>query len=165
MYLARTLLPDGEATLEEIYSDAEDGYLALYRYTGTAQCCEWMRRLRDGLYEKLNSEHRNYKSRLVENVTEYIRQNLDRRLTLNEVAAAFNFSPNYLSQLFARYAGAGLWRRSHTKIALARTLLSEGSWKIYEIAEKLGYECVLFQQGIQKGDGDEPREYMNQVKR
>lgn len=167
LYLARTLLPDGEATLEEIYSDAEDGYLALYRYTGTAQCCEWMRRLRDGLYEKLNSEHRNYKSRLVENVTEYIRQNLDRRLTLNEVAAAFNFSPNYLSQLFARYAERGFVETiTHEKIALARTLLSEGSWKIYEIAEKLGYESAFyFSKVFKKETGMSPREYMNQVKR
>lgn len=100
-------------------------------------------------------------------MTEYIRQNLDRRLTLNEVAAAFNFSPNYLSQLFARYAERGFVETiTHEKIALARTLLSEGSWKIYEIAEKLGYESAFyFSKVFKKETGMSPREYMNQVKR
>ena len=166
LYMARTLLPDGEETLANIFDDAPDGCLLLYKYAGTGQCCDGVRRLRDGLCEVLRSEHKNYKRRLIENVTDYIRKNLSRRLTLNEVAAAFSFSPNYLSQLFAKYAEHGFVETiTHEKISAAKAMLADGQWKIYEIAEKLGYESAFyFSRVFKKEVGVSPREYINNLK-
>lgn len=48
-----------------------------------------------------------YHAQQVVQVQEYIRQNLNKRLSLNEVASVFNFSPNYLSQLFAQWGESG----------------------------------------------------------
>ncbi len=53
-----------------------------------------------------------YHAQQVVQVQDYIRQNLDKRLSLNEVASAFNFSPNYLSQLFSQWGRAALWSLS-----------------------------------------------------
>ncbi len=79
----------------------------------------------------------------MESVTQYIRQNLNRRLSLNEVAAAFSLSPNYLSQLFAKYAERGFVETiTKEKIAAAKTMLADGEMKIYEIADRLGYESA-----------------------
>ncbi len=102
------------------------------------------------------------KRRVVEDVTAYIRQHLDRRLSLNEVAEAFSFSPNYLSQLFAKYADRGFVETiTHEKIAAARRLLAGGDVRIYEVAEQLGYESAFyFSKVFKKETGQSPREYM-----
>ncbi len=166
LYLTLTLLPDGEKTMSDIFLNTPDGYRCIYKHTGTAQCCLWMEQLRDGLCEKLRSEHKNYKHRIVESVTQYIRQNLNRRLSLNEVAAAFSLSPNYLSQLFAKYAERGFVETiTKEKIAAAKTMLADGEMKIYEIADRLGYESAFyFSKVFKKETGLSPREYMQQMR-
>lgn len=135
--------------------------------TDTAQCCQWMERLRDGLCEKLRSEYKNYKHRTVEAVTDYIRKSLGRRLSLNEVAAAFSLSPNDLSRLFAKYAERGFVETiTKERIAAAKRMLAGGEMKIYEIAERLGYESAFyFSKVFKKETGLSPREYMQQQMR
>ena len=92
----------------------------------------------------------------------YIRQNIRKRLTLNEVAAAFNFSPNYLSQLFAKYAARGFIDTIISeKIAAAKVMLADHDMKIYEVAEALGYESAFyFSRVFKKETGISPREYI-----
>lgn len=167
LHMALTLLPDGEAALARIFADTPDGYRCIYKFSGTAQCCQWMEQLRDGLCEILRSEHKNYKRRVVDDVTEYIRQNLDRRLSLNEVAAAFSFSPNYLSLLFAKYADCGFVETiTREKMTAAKSMMADGELKIYEIAEQLGYESAFyFSKVFKKETGLSPREYMQQQTR
>lgn len=166
LYLTLTLLPNGQETLHTIFADEPDGYRSIDASTGTAQCCQWMERLRDGLCEQLNSQHKTYKRRIVEDVVEYIRQNLSRRLSLNEVAAAFGFSPNYLSQLFAKYADRGFVETiTQEKIAAAKAMMADEELKIYEIAERLGYEnAFYFSKVFKKETGLSPREYLQQTR-
>lgn len=47
------------------------------------------------------------KMQVVAQVQEYIKNHLSEKLTLADVAAVFNFSPNYLSQLFGKYGDSG----------------------------------------------------------
>lgn len=162
LYMATSLLPDGETLVGQVFSADPDGYRSLYQLTNAAQCRGWMEHLRDGLCELLQSRRQSYKERVVSNVKEYIRANLDKRLTLNDVAASFGFSPNYLSQLFAKYADCGFVDYiTETKITAAKTMLNDGSLKIYEIAEHLGYESAFyFSKVFKKITGQSPREYM-----
>lgn len=50
-----------------------------------------------------------YHTQQVFEVQEYISQNLNQRLSLNDVAAVFNFTPKYLSQLFAQWGESGFF--------------------------------------------------------
>ena len=43
-----------------------------------------------------------HRTRIVAAVQDYIRKHPDKKLSLNDVAAVFNFSPGYLSQLFSQ---------------------------------------------------------------
>ena len=47
------------------------------------------------------------KMQVVAQVQEYVKNHLSEKLTLADVAAVFNFSPNYLSQLFGKYGDSG----------------------------------------------------------
>lgn len=105
------------------------------------------------------------KARIVEQVQNYIRTHLSDRLSLNDVAAVFNFSPNYLSQLFAKYGDSGfVGYVTEMRIAAAKELLEQGDLKIYEIADRLGFESAFyFSKVFKKVTGYSPREYQQQL--
>ncbi len=106
-----------------------------------------------------------YKMRIVAQVQNYIREHLSEKLTLNEVAATFHFSPNYLSQLFAKYGDSGFVEFiTETRINTAKKMLADGNLKIQEIAEKLGYDSAFyFSKVFKKQVGFSPREYQRRL--
>ena len=107
-----------------------------------------------------------YHARQVAQVQEYISQNLDKRLSLNDVAAVFNFSPSYLSQLFSQWGESGFVEFvTVTRINAAKDLMAATNLKVYEISERLGYESAFyFSKVFKKVEGVSPREYMQRLK-
>ena len=105
------------------------------------------------------------KMQVVAQVQEYIQNHLSEKLTLADVAAVFNFSPNYLSQLFGKYGDSGFVEYiTETRIAAAKEMLEQGDLKVYEIAEKLGYESSFyFSKVFKKVTGLSPREYQQSL--
>ena len=105
------------------------------------------------------------KMQVVAQVQEYIKNHLSEKLTLADVAAVFNFSPNYLSQLFGKYGDSGFVEYiTETRIAAAKEMLEQGNLKVYEIAEKLGYESSFyFSKVFKKVTGLSPREYQQSL--
>ena len=107
-----------------------------------------------------------YHARQVAEVQEYICQNLDKRLSLNDVASVFSFSPNYLSQLFSQWGESGFVEFvTATRINAAKDLMATTNLKVYEISERLGYESAFyFSKVFKKVEGVSPREYMQRLK-
>lgn len=107
-----------------------------------------------------------HRARVVAQVQEYIREHLDQRLSLNDVAAVFNFSPNYLSQLFAQNSESGFVEFvTSTRIAAAKALMASTDLKIYEISDRIGFESAFyFSKVFKKLEGVSPREYMQRVR-
>lgn len=112
---------------------------------------------------KTSLDHR---ARVVAEVRAYIRQNLDKRLSLNDVAAVFNFSPSYLSQLFAQSGESGFVEFvTETRIAAAKELMASTDLKIYEISERLGFESAFyFSKVFKKLEGVSPRAYLQKLR-
>lgn len=162
MYMAISLLPDGESIMQQIFADEEDSYYGIYSKRTVEEIIEWMLKLKDRLCEILQTRKKNYKNRTVSNIQKYIQSNLDKKLSLNEVAALFGFSPNYLSQLFARCTGFSFVEYiTNVKISAAKDMLLQGNTRIYEIAENLGFESAFyFSKVFKKVEGFSPREYI-----
>lgn len=164
LYLAISLLPEGEATLSEIFVDYVDGYRSVYRMNNVEQVVEWMMTLRDGLCEILKSKRVTYKAHVITSVQKYIQKHIDERLTLNEIAAIFGLSPNYLSVLFKKTCSIGFSEYiTQMKISKAKTMLLESDIRIYEVADQLGFESAFyFSKVFKKVEGISPREYTQQ---
>jgi two-component system response regulator YesN len=110
-------------------------------------------------------EHQGFQQQLVAGVRDYIRQNLDIRLSLPEVADHFNLSPNYLSKLFTKFTGGSFVEYiTAEKIAAAKKMLIRGEGQIYEIAEKLKFESAFyFSKVFKKVEGISPREFLRRL--
>lgn len=162
LYLSLSLLPDGEETMEQIFSDYTDGYRSLYRMRNVEQVNTWLTCFRDGLCEILKNRRKTYKDHVVTNVQKYINGHIEERLTLNDVAAVFGLSSNYLSALFKKTCNVGFSEYiTQRKVARAKTLLLEQDMKIYEAADMLGFESAFyFSKVFKKVEGVSPREYI-----
>ncbi|MDR1209395.1 MAG: helix-turn-helix domain-containing protein [Clostridiales bacterium] len=165
LYLIMNTMTDGAALIDRVFRDEPDGYRKLYRLRATREVTAWLARLRDECRDTLAARRLNYRRQIIARVQDYIASNLNKRLSLNEVAAVFNFSPNYLSQLFAKYTGKGYVEYiTNIRVETAKQMLLSGNGKIYEIAEKLGFEnAFYFSKVFKKVVGVSPRKYIQSL--
>ena len=164
LYLAISLLPEGEDTVAKIFEDIPDGYRSIYQAATTHQVVEWLEVLKEGLCQILQSKRKSYKDNVITNIQKYIEVHIEDRLLLNEVAGVFGLSPNYLSSLFKKTCNIGFTEFvTQKKINLAKSLLLEENLKIYEVADRLGFESAFyFSKVFKKVEGISPREFIQQ---
>ncbi|MCI8516751.1 MAG: AraC family transcriptional regulator [Hungatella sp.] len=162
LYLALSLLPGGEETISAIFREDADGYRSIYRMGNVEQVTDWMTRLRDGLCDTLKTKRMSYKENVVSSVQKYIQNHIEERLTLNEVAAVFGLSPNYLSVLFKKTCNVGFSEYiTQMKISRAKAMLLEQDMKVYEVADRLSFESAFyFSKVFKKVTGCSPREFV-----
>ena len=167
LYMAISLLPDGQHMVELAFEDQGGGYRQIYTSTSTAAASAWLRKLAQGLGEQLQSRKTDYRAKVVANVQQYIKENVKRKLNLGEVALLFGFSQNYLSSLFSRYSGCSFVEyTTQMKIAAAKELMAKGDYKMYEIADTLGFESSFyFSKVFKKVEGVSPRQYLQHLER
>lgn len=165
LYMAISFLHNGEQVVSNIFSNSSSGFRSLYESNTTYDVINWLNQLCSGLCEYYDSQNGDFKRNVVVNVKKYIRENITKRISLNEVAKEFNISPSYLSVLFSKYNDIGFSDYiNQCKIDAAKKMLAEGELKIYEIADDLGFESTsYFSRVFKKVSGLSPREYLNQI--
>ncbi|WP_460320588.1 response regulator [Paenibacillus sp. YSY-4.3] len=165
LYMATSLLADGENLVEQIFEHEPEGYRAIYQQSSIDGVIGWLVQFRDGCCELLSSKKQSYKEQVIRHVQDYIKRNLDSKLSLNQVADIFNFSPNYLSHLFSRTAKVNFVKYvTDTKIAASKEMMLRGEGRINEISHKLGYDSAFyFSKVFKKVEGISPREFMQRA--
>lgn len=163
LYLSISLLQNGESIVSEFFKDNPEGYRSLYKQTNVDQIIAWLTGFSDCLCRLFENHHKDYKNHIVINVKKYINEHTREHLSLNEVAAVFGISPNYLSQLFGKYSDTGFNEYINLcKIKEAKRLLCEDTLKVYEVAEILGFESSFyFSKVFKKLEGVAPTDYIN----
>lgn len=163
LYLSISLLQDGESIVSGFFAGDADGYRSLYKQSNVEHVIQWLQFFCDKLCELFRTRRKDYKNHIVTNVRKYINEHVSERLSLNEVAAVFGISPNYLSQLFSKYNDTGFSEYINIcKVTEAKRLLEEENWKVYEVAEALGFESAFyFSKVFKRVEGVSPTEYVN----
>lgn len=121
-------------------------------------------RIEDGTRAVAQSEEDDMASAhpVVNNVKAYIDEHLTEHLSLSSVAQAVGISPGYLSSLFSKYNPVGFTDYVNSrKIARAKELLHTGKYRVYEIADMLGFESQFyFSKVFKKVTGKSPRDFV-----
>ncbi len=77
---------------------------------------------------------------MIRKAKKYVRDHLSREVTLGEVAKMLGVNHCHLSTLFKQEAGEGFSEyAARVKIDEARRLLATGRYRVYEVADMLGY--------------------------
>lgn len=159
--MVMTMVPDGQQLIDEAFRQHGGDYRNLYRLRDTRSCADYLRAFGDGLEKGLASRRKDWRMTVIHRVQAYIKANLDKKLSLSEVASLFGFSQNYLSTLFSRYTNTGFVEyTTDQKMEKAKSLMATGTWKIYELAHQLGYEDgSYFSKVFKQHEGMTPREW------
>lgn len=106
-------------------------------------------------------QNEGYKTKTILEIKQYIKNNIQKKISLVEIADAFCLSPNYFSQFFAKNAGITITEFiTNEKISLAKKMLCDKNAMIYEVAESLGFESAFyFSRVFKKITGIPPKEY------
>lgn len=102
---------------------------------------------------------------VVQRAISYLEKNLDKKLTLNRLAAEMGYSPTYLSILFKKETNySPISYFSHLKILKACEYLDYTKIKIKQISFNLGYsDPYYFTRDFTKKMGMPPRQYRNRA--
>lgn len=98
---------------------------------------------------------------LVESGIDFLQENYNRNLSLEEICEHLSVSKNYFSYLFRRDTGVSLWAfLTEIRINRARLFLENTDWKNYEVAYNVGYDNPsYFNKLFKKYTGETPNEY------
>jgi AraC-like DNA-binding protein len=93
----------------------------------------------------------------IDQVTAYINENIERRITLEELAETVSLSSFHFSRRFKRDTGySPVEYVNHKKLDYAKTLLIRTEWPVTEIAERTGFSLKGFIKLFSQAEGMPP---------
>ena len=112
----------------------------------------------------LNEEH--FYQDLVELIIDYFKNNIQRKISLEELCRRFNYSSSFLCKTFKEQTGETLFSYfNRLKIEEAKRLLKRTELTVTEISENLGFsEVKYFGASFKKLVGKSPTEYRSKNK-
>ncbi|WP_170140804.1 AraC family transcriptional regulator [Oceanobacillus arenosus] len=99
----------------------------------------------------------------IEFAKEFIQENLDKKLTLDDVANRIGLNATYFSHLFKKETGISFIDfRMQLRMEKAKELIETGNMKITDIANSIGYEDLShFTKTFKKYTGYSPSKYLS----
>lgn len=139
--------------------------VAIERLATREQVLRWLETLKNELTEQLGTANSG-KSELIEKVKQYVRDNVDKRIMLQDAADYACISPGYLSALFKKlYNQNFVDYINQVKTERACEMIREGKYRIYEISYQLGFEnAYYFTRVFKRHMGLTPTEYQKKLR-
>ncbi|MBJ6362543.1 response regulator [Paenibacillus sp. GCM10012307] len=113
------------------------------------------------LFQRLLPGKTNEYSQLVRSIIQYISEHYHESLSLKQLGEQFHLSPNYLSRMFKQDVGKGMFEYiNEVRIEKAKELLKDYQYKIYDVAEMVGFSNQAhFAIVFQKYTGVPPKQF------
>lgn len=148
------VLIDKQRLKDIISADFEKQKLAIFLK-------EFLLRLHDLLTFKPGEQ----KQQLIAEMKEYIAQNYQQGITLNQLAVKFNLSTGHLSNLFQEETGESFSNYLNMlRLAKAKELLKTTDDLVYQVADQLGFnDAYYFSSWFKKMVGTSPTTYRENI--
>ncbi len=113
----------------------------------------------------INQKRSNRNKSLIAQIKDYVDKNYYRNISLTVISKTFSISSGYLSSLFYEFIGLNfIDYLSNLRIQKAKVLLKNSDMRIYEIAEKVGYnDAYYFSTAFKKIVGINPTGYREKL--
>ncbi|QHW33568.1 response regulator [Paenibacillus rhizovicinus] len=142
-------LPAGEYAQLEDFTECSSYYHAVFN---------------EKLRTRIMGKNKEY-SPLIRNVVQFIDTRYSEKISLKLLGDTFHSSPHYISRLFKQEVGRGVFDYLNVvRIRQAKELLKDYRNKIYEIAEKVGFNSqVHFAIVFNKYEGMSPSDFRKEL--
>ncbi|MBU2513841.1 helix-turn-helix domain-containing protein [bacterium] len=158
-------------TMMEVGGDIDDFYHLTTQYTKNTENLDdiysfsiWLKEVLDDFISTLISTRK--KLGQVNRAIEFIKQNLDKKLLLSEVAATVTMSESRFSCIFRQETGTSFPEYVNSvKIEKAKEMIAQGTDSLTEIAASLCfYDQSYFTKTFRKYAGLTPKQYHKKIK-
>lgn len=108
---------------------------------------------------------KNFYADLVKAIVRFLRENVDKKLTLNDICSRFSYSKSFLCKIFKEEKGVTLITYfNRLKVEEAKRMLTESTQSVTHIADSLGFREVKYFDAIfKKYTGTSPVTYRENV--
>lgn len=150
-----------ELNLDQAFG--EDDFLSIVsQFDILEELKQWIRDLLQKIFEVYGMEKSRKACSKMERAKEYMKAHLADEISLNAVADYMCLSPTYFSALFKKYCNSSFMDYlTQIRIEKAKQLLAEGEYKVYEVANLVGYsDPRYFSEIFRKHTGVNPAQYL-----
>lgn len=151
--------------LTDLFGKKVNLYAEIKKYETIDDMEQFLSGLLNLLFQNLNIYKAQKYKQVVNIAIEYITRHYSENITLKSLSEIAFVTPNYLSKVFKEETGENYveWL-NRFRIEKAKELLKSGSYKTYEIAEKVGYsDYKYFSYNFKKYAGESARQYMEKT--
>ena len=141
--------------------DTAKGRQSIEQLATRQQVLEWLELIKTELSARMGQCDPVGRTALLEKARQYVLDNVDKRIMLQDVADHICISPGYLSALFKKQYDQTLVEFiNEQKCRRASELIRQGQYRIYEISYMLGFEnAYYFTRVFKRYLGMTPTEY------
>ncbi len=159
------LVYDMGGSLEEALGNGFNPVLEIRKLETLASFSEYIHTVISKVICYMDSKRSAKARNLIGKALEYIQENLNNDISVEEVSSVIGISNNYFSLLFKQESGTNFIDYLTTqRIQMAKKLLRNKNLKIYEICEMIGYhDAKYFSQVFKKETGLTPNDYRNSL--
>lgn len=133
----------------------------IHRLTTLPEVREWLTEVVVATAAHIHQKRSRKNAKVVESIIRILEQHYDGAITIEELARQVYLTPNYISNIFKESVGESIIDYL-TKVRMkhAARMLQDETTKIYEIAEKTGYNSTSYFSVVFKGMyGMSPKDY------
>lgn len=136
-------------------------YLDLINFTTISELQEWAFSFTDNLMELTYKNKNDSYGSVIKNTIEYIENHFSEDLSIQQIAEVVHLSPNYFSHVFKKAREESFTDYLNKfRVKKAKELLSKHIYKVYEIADMVGYsDYKYFSSVFKKITGVSPKEF------
>lgn len=136
------------------------------KYKTVDEIKQWLKEVLTGIAQTVHNQRKSQLERDIVKAKEYILSHYNEQITLQKVAEYVCISPTYFSAVFKEMVGETFIEfLIGVRIEKAKELLLAGQYKVYEVANMVGYsDRRYFSEVFKKHTGINPGEYVTMMK-
>ncbi len=157
-------IPTAQLRMNEYFGKNLFTLKSIEKFRTIEQLENWIMNMVNSVNEVMLKDSVPKKKDIITEAKEYIRQNYNQNISLNDISKQFYINPYYFSQLFKKKTGLTYQKYlTDYRIDRAKKLLTETDIRIYEVCKLVGYSDVNhFNQIFEREEGMKPSEYRQQ---
>lgn len=159
-------IPTAQLQMNEYFGKNLFTLKSIEKFKTIEQLENWIMNMVCSMNELMLKDSVPKKKDVIAEAKEYIRQNYNKNITLNDISKEFYINPYYFSQLFKKKTGVTYQKYlTDYRVDRAKKLLAETELRIYEVCKLVGYSDVNhFNQIFERLEGMKPSEYRQKYK-
>lgn len=161
--IVQTVLLEKNESFGSIFDNEVSMYIKLSKFETILDIRQWMINILDAVRQYLNSQGNNRFKRIVEDIKTVVDKNFSEISNMDQIVKPLYISASYANSIFKQHTGSTIFDYLlYKRMETAKKMLMDPSYKIYEIAEKVGYKDKSYFSSIFKEyTGLTPKQYAN----